>query len=358
MSSTSSIEPVFRNIRDRIADELIQAKHNIWIAVAWITDPALFQVLENKVREGVNVELVIADLESQRSIIKSSNSVLPFHKLIELGAKVFYMNSYYQQLMHHKFAVLDTKTVITGSYNWTITASKYNFENIVIIKNNEVVADEFAEEFKKLKTSINQSSSLNNWKDVLYIHGIKELSNSIEIQLNDGWYDRGDENGGVANLYRDSSSFQKQLIKKSYEFESPFYLSINLSVAVKKAINPIVNRGNDVKGEYNIVDFSPPLVSVKVFDSSSAITDWSHIGEPEISCQTLVVSDGRNYGQIDLIDCDKEINIGDTLYGQFSGYPSGSYKGLPTNYFVTIDEEISPYQAIPIFEREIKPARS
>jgi len=35
--------------------------------------------------------------------------------------------------MHNKFCVIDSKTVVTGSYNWTKKAQS-NYENITIIK--------------------------------------------------------------------------------------------------------------------------------------------------------------------------------------------------------------------------------
>jgi cardiolipin hydrolase len=34
--------------------------------------------------------------------------------------------------MHHKYAVFDQQTTLTGSYNWTRSADKYNDENFLI----------------------------------------------------------------------------------------------------------------------------------------------------------------------------------------------------------------------------------
>ena len=34
--------------------------------------------------------------------------------------------------MHHKYAVFDGCTTLTGSYNWTRSAAEYNEENIVV----------------------------------------------------------------------------------------------------------------------------------------------------------------------------------------------------------------------------------
>ena len=41
--------------------------------------------------------------------------------------------------MHHKFAVIDKRVVLTGSFNWTRSASGRNYENIMITSNRAVV---------------------------------------------------------------------------------------------------------------------------------------------------------------------------------------------------------------------------
>eukprot|EP00927_Polykrikos_kofoidii_P005251 TRINITY_DN12094_c0_g1_i1.p1 TRINITY_DN12094_c0_g1~~TRINITY_DN12094_c0_g1_i1.p1 ORF type:complete len:442 (+),score=72.30 TRINITY_DN12094_c0_g1_i1:113-1327(+) len=51
--------------------------------------------------------------------------------------------------MHHKFAVLDGERVITGSYNWTVRASRNNHEHVVII-HDQASARMFQQEFEKL----------------------------------------------------------------------------------------------------------------------------------------------------------------------------------------------------------------
>lgn len=350
MVSTPTIEPVFRDIRDKIATELRLAKHNIWIAVAWITDPFLFNIIEDKAKDGVNVELIIADIESQLLIAKNPNSVLPFHRLIEFGAKIFYMNSKYQQLMHHKFALLDGRTVITGSYNWTIMASKYNFENIVIIRNADAVAEEYAEEFKRLKKSINHSASLADWSKVLYIKNIKESNSTVEIELSDGWYGDDDKPLGKASIRKDSSSLQRHLTNKYFESNSAFYIAQNLSVAVKK------NNFYPAQGEasstnkFTIIGFSPPIVEVKVISTSYRSQEIAAtVDEPEFSeiyWQNIIVSDGRNYGRIMLIPWIETIEVGSKLHGQFSTIPESTFDDKPTHCFVVTDEDIRPYQVL------------
>jgi len=52
-------------------------------------------------------------------------------------------------LMHHKFAIIDSKLLINGSFNWTGTAVMGNNENVVITNNKNVV-NSFNKEYNKL----------------------------------------------------------------------------------------------------------------------------------------------------------------------------------------------------------------
>uniref|UniRef100_A0A3P9HJQ8 Mitochondrial cardiolipin hydrolase n=1 Tax=Oryzias latipes TaxID=8090 RepID=A0A3P9HJQ8_ORYLA len=51
--------------------------------------------------------------------------------------------------MHHKFAVVDERLLITGSLNWTQTAVQRNKENILITEDPELVQP-FVKEFQRL----------------------------------------------------------------------------------------------------------------------------------------------------------------------------------------------------------------
>jgi phosphatidylserine/phosphatidylglycerophosphate/cardiolipin synthase-like enzyme len=52
-------------------------------------------------------------------------------------------------ILHHKFAVLDHQTVVTGSQNWSAAANNDNDENLLVI-DNPTVAAHFQREFERL----------------------------------------------------------------------------------------------------------------------------------------------------------------------------------------------------------------
>ncbi len=53
-------------------------------------------------------------------------------------------------LLHHKFAVIDRQTVITGSHNWSNAANYHNDETLLLIEDNPIVAAHFDREFDRL----------------------------------------------------------------------------------------------------------------------------------------------------------------------------------------------------------------
>lgn len=53
-------------------------------------------------------------------------------------------------LLHHKFAVIDRRTVITGSHNWSNAANYHNDETLLVIQDNPTVAAHFNREFDRL----------------------------------------------------------------------------------------------------------------------------------------------------------------------------------------------------------------
>lgn len=51
--------------------------------------------------------------------------------------------------MHHKFALVDDRKLITGSLNWTVTAVQSNKENVLVTEEPELVHP-YVDEFRQL----------------------------------------------------------------------------------------------------------------------------------------------------------------------------------------------------------------
>lgn len=136
-----SSEVFFEELRQLLIDEVSKAKYVIWVAVAWFTDKTLYDLLKKKRVDGLSVQVLILEDEI------NNKSNLNFGKdFYTLKVK---KSGPYENLMHHKFCIVDLKTVIHGSYNWTNKA-QYNKETLDVETNREN-AEKFADEFMKLK---------------------------------------------------------------------------------------------------------------------------------------------------------------------------------------------------------------
>ena len=51
--------------------------------------------------------------------------------------------------LHHKFAVIDNKTVITGSFNWSPAAAHINNETLLVI-HSPMLASHFTREMNRI----------------------------------------------------------------------------------------------------------------------------------------------------------------------------------------------------------------
>ena len=139
-------EAIFENIADRIEQELTQAEQTIYIAVAWFTNPRLFNALLDKAKQGITVQLLISNDPINQQ------SPLGYNQL-NIGNSVAYLiGDGKDDLMHNKFCVIDEYTVINGSYNWSKKAER-NHENIIITTGDSVLAQSFIAQFKKIRNS-------------------------------------------------------------------------------------------------------------------------------------------------------------------------------------------------------------
>ncbi|MFD2969926.1 phospholipase D-like domain-containing protein [Sphingobacterium bambusae] len=113
-----------RSIFERIRLELLQAKQEILVAMAWFTDDDLFAILEDRLRQNVKISLIISE--------QVDNEKLDFNALRRKGAEVIKVKNVGWGMMNQKFCVIDRKIAITGSYNWTINAKNNNHETVVV----------------------------------------------------------------------------------------------------------------------------------------------------------------------------------------------------------------------------------
>ncbi len=131
---------------ESVIAEINKARRTIDVAMFSFTSREIAHALvEAKARHvKIRITLNIAEIKDPYSRCKY---------LVSKGINIkFHMGP---GLLHDKFAVIDDMVVMTGSYNWTVTAEKKNFENLLIIKDKEI-ARKYTKEFKQLMSKSGQ----------------------------------------------------------------------------------------------------------------------------------------------------------------------------------------------------------
>lgn len=132
----------FEHIQAEIIEEIRDAKYVIWIAMAWFTNPVIYAELLKKKRQGLDIVIIIDDNDRNRNDA-------PFVLEDNFETYRIEIRSLYKNIMHDKFCIIDLKTVLHGTFNWTMAAN-YNKETMAIDRNRET-AETFADEFLKIK---------------------------------------------------------------------------------------------------------------------------------------------------------------------------------------------------------------
>ena len=138
----------FKNIHIEIINLIETTQTDIKICVAWFTDFDIYSKIVAKQKQGVNVDVVIANH------IFNKKSRVDFKEFLKHNGKVSYIGNIndgsQDKFMHNKFCIIDNSTIVTGSYNWSFKA-RSNDENVLIIKNEQELVNQFIDKFNDLK---------------------------------------------------------------------------------------------------------------------------------------------------------------------------------------------------------------
>jgi phosphatidylserine/phosphatidylglycerophosphate/cardiolipin synthase-like enzyme len=123
-----------------VISEIRKAAQTIDIAMYYLSSRSIAQALVQASQKNVRVRVVLDQGQEIEAASKSSY-------LIKHGFQIKYHLGF--GLMHNKFAIIDGKSLITGSFNWTLTAEEKNEENLLIITDKGTI-EKFQERFNYL----------------------------------------------------------------------------------------------------------------------------------------------------------------------------------------------------------------
>jgi phosphatidylserine/phosphatidylglycerophosphate/cardiolipin synthase-like enzyme len=131
-----------------ILKEIGRAEKEILVAVYAFTNDEIAWALVKASQRGVKVQVVVdqefdaTNETSKRSFLEQQR--VPIRRIAGLD------KGKTPGLMHQKFAVIDRRVVLTGSYNWTLSAENYNDENLLLFHDAGPLAEEYRKEFFRL----------------------------------------------------------------------------------------------------------------------------------------------------------------------------------------------------------------
>lgn len=165
------------NCAEEIIEEISKAKESINISMYYFTSRELADMLVWMKERGVKVRLYLDKSQETGKYSKASF-------LMNNGIQVKFKSG--SGLMHNKFCVIDDKTIITGSYNWTKNAEERNDENVIILHDSDV-AEIFQKQFRKywgedLETNIKERTEYQEVKKKKPER--KEESRDVELREN------------------------------------------------------------------------------------------------------------------------------------------------------------------------------
>lgn len=285
-------------IISRIKTELLNAQSEILVAMAWFTNPELFDILEKKAAEQVNISLIISD--------QPDNEKLDFEVLRKMGVKFNRIKNIGYGMMHLKFCIIDRQLAISGSYNWSNNA-KNNHEQVLVttfpktvdelvttffkienriekINNGISMEDIEKEEQSEWKEKLNSSSeiptltkkeelsfqekSLKDFKDVLTSIIATEVGSFDKNLLKANAYQRANENQGdhqilpqaldslYSNFINDIEVIEEKKTRLKTKIEEQQKLSIgNVEIRTENEIESLTSKLNsETKNTHDLIN--------------------------------------------------------------------------------------------------------
>ena len=125
---------------DRILAMIKLASQTIDVCVFTISDDRISNALIHAHEDGIRVRIISDD-------DKAHDRGSDIFRLSDAGIPLVTDRSTHH--MHHKFAIFDNKLLLTGSFNWTRSATAHNRENVAIT-NDPTLLRAFTGEFNDL----------------------------------------------------------------------------------------------------------------------------------------------------------------------------------------------------------------
>jgi len=133
--------------------ELNAAEDTLDVAIYTFTYQPIADLLVEAKLRGVAVRVMVDEHQSRLPSADENGGAVGQYEIVEdlesEGVRVCKRPGEDGGILHHKFAVIDDRTVITGSYNFTEAATERNLENLLVLSDPNL-AEQYAAAFQSL----------------------------------------------------------------------------------------------------------------------------------------------------------------------------------------------------------------
>ncbi|KAK1129697.1 hypothetical protein K0M31_019413 [Melipona bicolor] len=124
----------------KIISYIDRATRSLDVCMYFFTCQSLSNAIVNSHKRGVLVRVIMDRCMSSN---RATQTILFYNNGVAIRL------AYEDNLMHHKFLIVDNDLVITGSTNWTMSAFFGNFDHVVVTNQHSLVKP-FVDEFDRL----------------------------------------------------------------------------------------------------------------------------------------------------------------------------------------------------------------
>ncbi len=157
----------------KITELIEQSKESIDVAMYSLNNTLLLKALDDVRAKEKDIKI--------RILVDRVQAGVNYKMMLILKDKGYDVKIHSKnRIQHNKYAIFDGKKVVTGSYNWTNNAEKYNEENCLILDDDKMVqaysnhfdtylwlvntTEKSDESFTKLRNRVKKTASKNTEK--------------------------------------------------------------------------------------------------------------------------------------------------------------------------------------------------
>lgn len=126
---------------DVVLNTIAKAEATIEVAAYSFSSEKIAAALMNAHDRNVQVRVVLDKTNAARDY-------KAVHRMRNAGIAIRINHRY--AIMHNKYIIIDSKTIQTGSFNYSLSAEERNAENVVVIENNPSLAKRYLGNWEKL----------------------------------------------------------------------------------------------------------------------------------------------------------------------------------------------------------------